>query len=89
MNLNKLKEKMTSLREEAEKIATENFVKNKVSESVQKERFDICLSCEHLYKPTNNCKKCGCFMGVKTWMANQRCPLNKWERSNPEIEIGE
>lgn len=42
------------------------------------ERFEICKSCEHLFKLTNTCKKCGCFMKAKTWLASAKCPINKW-----------
>lgn len=52
--------------------------KIKVSPEIQKERYDICLGCDKLYKPTSSCRVCGCFMQLKTWMPEQRCPLNKW-----------
>ena len=52
--------------------------KFKTSPEIQKERMDICLSCDKLYKPTGSCKVCGCFMQLKTWMPDQRCPLGKW-----------
>lgn len=50
----------------------------KVSPEIQKERYDICLGCDKLYKPTSSCRVCGCFMQLKTWMPEQRCPLDKW-----------
>lgn len=50
----------------------------KVDALVQDERLNLCLSCEHLFKPTNTCKKCGCFMTAKTWLKNASCPLKKW-----------
>lgn len=50
----------------------------KVSPEIQKERYDICLSCDKLYKPTSSCRVCGCFMQIKTWMPEQACPLGKW-----------
>ena len=43
-------------------------------------RFSECQSCEHFIKPTSQCKKCGCFMKVKTRIATARCPIGKWER---------
>lgn len=49
-----------------------------VEESVAKERFDICKSCPELIKLTSQCKKCGCFMKIKTTMAHATCPINKW-----------
>ena len=41
-------------------------------------RWDECQKCEFLLKPTNNCKKCGCFMKVKTKVATASCPIGKW-----------
>jgi hypothetical protein len=76
--LDKLKNKLAQTRELAEKVAQENFLKNKVPEKIQQERFSICLSCPYLEPVSNRCKKCGCFMGVKTWMMNQKCPIDKW-----------
>lgn len=77
-----MKEKLREMREKAEKIASERLPFEKVSPEVQQERYDICLSCEHLFVQTNSCKKCGCFMGVKTWMAQQQCPLKKWRATS-------
>ena len=41
-------------------------------------RWQECLKCEYLIKATGNCKKCGCFMQLKTKMAGQKCPIGKW-----------
>ena len=49
-----------------------------VEESVAKDRFDICKSCPELIKLTSQCKKCGCFMKIKTTLAHATCPINKW-----------
>jgi hypothetical protein len=81
--LNKLKEKMEQLRDTAEKAAASVIVA-KVSAEVQEYRYNICQGCEKLYKPTNTCKMCGCFMAVKTWMPNQECPLKKWPKAPAE-----
>ena len=43
-------------------------------------RWAECEKCEFLIKPTNNCKKCGCFMKVKTRVATASCPIGKWEK---------
>ena len=43
-------------------------------------RWNECLSCEHLIKATNTCKKCGCFMKIKHKLATSRCPIGKWEK---------
>lgn len=75
--LNKLKERMEQVRDLAQEAAAGVLI-HKVSEEVQTYRYNICQSCEKLYKPTDTCKVCGCFMKVKTWMPNQECPLKKW-----------
>lgn len=50
----------------------------KVSDEVQKTRFDICKSCEFLTPITNQCTKCGCFMHLKTTLPKAECPIHKW-----------
>lgn len=50
----------------------------RVPDEVREERFQICLSCEHLVHKINMCSKCGCLMNAKTWLANQSCPVKKW-----------
>lgn len=48
------------------------------------ERLSICRGssknepCEYYFRPTGSCKKCGCFVRLKTRIANQSCPINKW-----------
>ena len=46
--------------------------------SLSNERYNICLSCPELIKLTRQCKKCGCFMAVKTKLQEAKCPLGKW-----------
>lgn len=55
-----------------------NAKKPKLSEEFQQERMDICLGCDQLIKLTHQCKRCGCFMGLKTKLADARCPVGKW-----------
>lgn len=43
-----------------------------------KERFSICNGCPELIKLTTQCKKCGCFMKIKTKMELATCPIGKW-----------
>lgn len=47
-------------------------------DELAKNRLDICKSCEYLFPPTGNCKKCGCFVAAKTRIKQQKCPMNKW-----------
>ncbi|MEI7674868.1 MAG: DUF6171 family protein [bacterium] len=47
-------------------------------EETSKIRFDLCKSCPELIKLTKQCKKCGCFMAVKTKLQMASCPIGKW-----------
>jgi hypothetical protein len=47
-------------------------------ESLFNERYSICKSCPELIKLTKQCKKCGCFMAVKSKLKLASCPLGKW-----------
>lgn len=47
-------------------------------EEIAEYRLNICKSCEFYRERTNQCKKCGCFMKLKTKLENARCPLGKW-----------
>jgi len=41
-------------------------------------RYDICKTCPELMNITNQCKKCGCFMPVKSKIKHASCPIGKW-----------
>jgi len=41
-------------------------------------RFEICQSCEWFRQKSQTCKKCGCFMKLKTTLENATCPMGKW-----------
>lgn len=47
-------------------------------EELAKYRLQICQTCDFYRKSTNQCKKCGCFMKLKTTLAQAKCPLGKW-----------
>ncbi len=51
---------------------------SKSSEEESSRRYDICKSCPELIKLTSQCKKCGCFMKLKTTIEAAQCPLGKW-----------
>lgn len=55
-----------------------NPMVERVSEEVEKARYEICEQCPELLEITKQCKQCGCFMKAKTKIANATCPLNKW-----------
>jgi hypothetical protein len=50
----------------------------RATEEVASERFSICRSCPDLIKLTSQCKKCGCFMNLKTKLEKAQCPIGKW-----------
>ena len=47
-------------------------------QSLADQRFEICKACPELIKLSKQCKKCGCFMAIKTKMQAATCPLGKW-----------
>jgi translation initiation factor 2 gamma subunit (eIF-2gamma) len=59
-------------------------IEHKVLIQVATERLKICDSCEHLFQPTKTCKKCGCFMLVKTKVPFVACPVHKWGKMDEE-----
>jgi len=42
------------------------------------ERMKICNPCEFFSTNTGQCKKCGCFMAIKSKIKNMSCPIDKW-----------
>ena len=42
------------------------------------ERLAICNQCPWLDKRLMKCRKCGCFMKLKTTLKKASCPLDKW-----------
>ena len=47
-------------------------------ESLSQERYSICSACPEFMKSTKQCKKCGCFMALKTKLKDAECPIGKW-----------
>jgi len=41
-------------------------------------RYEICSQCPELTEHTKQCKKCMCFMVLKTKLKHASCPLKKW-----------
>lgn len=41
-------------------------------------RLKICNACEFFNKRMVKCKKCGCFMKLKTTLKMATCPIGKW-----------
>ncbi len=42
------------------------------------ERLAICNTCPALNKRLMKCKKCGCYMKLKTTLTAASCPIGKW-----------
>tara|TARA_R110000744_G_scaffold214666_2_gene333442 strand:+ start:489 stop:911 length:423 start_codon:yes stop_codon:yes gene_type:complete len=49
-----------------------------VPDKVYKKRIAICKKCEFYFKPTGNCKMCGCFMKIKARISMMDCPKQFW-----------
>ena len=47
-------------------------------EEISESRLEICRGCEFYRQKSNQCKKCGCFMKLKTKLEEARCPIGKW-----------
>lgn len=47
-------------------------------ESYHQIRLNTCKECPSLFKPTMQCKECGCFMRIKTRIKSAQCPIGKW-----------
>jgi hypothetical protein len=41
-------------------------------------RLEICKGCDFFRPKTQTCKKCGCFMKLKTTLEKAKCPIGKW-----------
>ena len=56
-----------------------------VSENEIARRLRICSECQEFdqsaFKGMGECKVCGCNMEIKSIMATETCPQNKWEES--------
>ncbi len=48
------------------------------TKELQNSRLAICRECEFFNALTVGCKKCGCFMRMKTKLHNATCPVGKW-----------
>ena len=51
---------------------------NKSPEEISQYRLEICKQCEFFRQHSQTCKKCGCFMKLKTTLQRAKCPVGKW-----------
>ena len=49
-----------------------------VLDIIQEQRYSICKKCPEFIGLTTQCRKCGCFMKLKTKISLASCPLQKW-----------
>ena len=47
-------------------------------EDLVNSRLEICRACEFFRPKTETCRKCGCFMKLKTLLEKAKCPVGKW-----------
>jgi hypothetical protein len=51
---------------------------DRASEEESAMRYNICKGCEFFRPMTKRCVECGCFMKLKTQLAQAKCPKGKW-----------
>ena len=47
-------------------------------EELAQYRLEICKGCVYYRQLSNTCRKCGCFMKLKTQLEHAKCPIGKW-----------
>jgi hypothetical protein len=65
-----------SIRDTAKRLLEDPTV---APRAVAAERLEICEGCDFYRSDSQICEQCGCFMPLKTAMANMKCPIDKWE----------
>jgi hypothetical protein len=73
-------EKLRQRKDEITTSVAETISHILVTDEIKQQRLDICNSCEFLFTPTMQCKKCGCFVTAKTSVAKFECPIKKWTK---------
>lgn len=52
--------------------------KIKASKSEIARRLSICGTCDFFQKSPMKCRKCGCFLNIKSRLETEHCPILKW-----------
>jgi ribosomal protein L40E len=55
-----------------------NPQKPRSPEELAEYRFSICKTCPAFRPKSETCRKCGCFMKLKTKLEQATCPIGKW-----------
>ena len=42
------------------------------------ERMNICKACPWFVSKGKRCSKCGCVVPLKTYFAEEKCPVGRW-----------
>jgi hypothetical protein len=50
----------------------------KATPELAESRLATCRQCPELVPVVDQCKRCGCFMALKTTIKISKCPLGKW-----------
>lgn len=74
----KLKDRIEHLAQVTAKKVAESVGFEAADDTIVEQRIQICNSCDRLFKPTRNCKLCGCFIDLKVKSKLSSCPINKW-----------
>lgn len=48
----------------------------RVASEEREQRLSTCTLCSEFF--SGRCRKCGCYMVLKTWLPLQHCPIGKW-----------
>ncbi len=75
--LSKIKERIETVVAAEAELRTEMSSKI-VPDQIKSERMAHCNTCEFLFTPTMQCRKCGCFVKLKTSVSFFKCPVGKW-----------
>jgi len=60
--------------------------KDRVSDTAQERRMEICRACPFFIKITTQCSKCACIMTQKTKLADASCPIGKWGINSEDLK---
>lgn len=61
---------------------------DKVPNNIHKQRLDTCFSCDKFNFISKKCDVCGCIMRVKTWIPDEKCPVDKWGKYKTDSNEG-
>lgn len=68
------------------KASRDILLRKYVPDDVKNLRLDMCRSCPSW--KNYRCTECGCQMRVKASLTSSECPLGKWGRHVPSLNLG-